>query len=171
MKKDELCESFVFLLKVIINNLIKVSNMNKFMIAENKGREKFREIVKQNPLILNLEFTDDAYNNVDAYFWFKGKKYAVEIKDRYTFYSSFNIEVLKYNSMESLMKSGEIDGYYFAVFYKDTCYLYDHNTIKKCYEDFGISEMRAKKTTMRDSEFTIKKVISLPTDRAKIKTI
>lgn len=142
--------------------------MNKFMIAENKGREKFKEVVKQNPLIYDLNFTDNAYDNVDAYFWFKGKKYAVEIKDRYSFYSSWNIEVLKYNSMESLMKSGKIDGYYFAVFYEDTCYLYDINTIEKCYNDFGISDMRARKTTMGNSEYTIKKVITLPIENAKI---
>ena len=144
---------------------------NNFIIAENKGRIKFENVCKKNSGIYNLEFTTNPYDNIDAYFWYNGKKYAVEIKDRYSFYNSWNIESLKFYSMESLMKFGEIDGYYFAVFYKDTCYLYDHNTIKKCYEDFGISEMRARKTTMRDSEFTIKKVISLPIDRAKIKTI
>lgn len=142
--------------------------MNKFMIAENKGREKFKEVVKQNPLIYDLNFTDNAYDNVDAYFCFKGKKYAVEIKDRYSYYSEFNVEVLKYDSMEFLMKSGKIDGYYFAVFYKDTCYLYDFNTIEKCYKEFGISDMRARKTTMGNSDYTIKKVITLPTKNAKI---
>lgn len=142
--------------------------INNFKIAENKGREKFKEVIKQNPLIYDLNFTEDAYNNIDAYFWYKEKKYAVEIKDRYSYYNEFNVEVLKYDSMESLMKSGEIDGYYFAIFYKDTCYLYDFNTIEECYKEFGIGTMWARKTTMGNSDYTIKKVITLPVEKAKI---
>lgn len=138
------------------------------MIAENKGREKFKEVVKQNPLIYDLSFTDDAYNNVDAYFWFKGKKYAVEIKDRYSYYSEWSIEFLKYEKLKELIEKGDIESGYFAIFYKDTCYLYDFNTIEECYKEFGISDMRARKTTMGNSDYVIKKVITLPVEKAKI---
>ena len=141
---------------------------NNFMIAENKGRVKFENVCKKNSGIYNLEFTTNPYDNIDAYFWYNGKKYAVEIKDRYSFYNSWNIEVLKYNSMRSQIESGSIGGGYFAVFYKNTCYLYDFGTIEKCYNDFGVSDMRARKTTMSESEYTIKKVITLPIDMAKI---
>lgn len=138
------------------------------MIAENKGRKKFIEVVKKNPLIYDLNFTNNAYDNVDAYFWFKGKKYAVEIKDRYSYYSEWSIEVLKYEKMKELIEKGYIQSGYFCIFYEDTCYLYDFNTIEECYKEFGISDMRARKTTMGNSDYTIKKVITLPTYKAKI---
>lgn len=142
--------------------------INNFIIAENKGREKFKEVVKQNPLIYDLNFTEDAYNNVDAYFWFKGKKYAVEIKDRYSYYSEWSIEILKYEKLKELIEKGDIKSGYFAIFYKDTCYLYDFNIIEECYKEFGIGTMYARKTTMGNSDYTIKKVITLPTSKAKI---
>lgn len=138
------------------------------MIAENKGREKFKEVVKQNPLIYDLNFTEDAYNNVDAYFWFKGNKYAVEIKDRYSYYSEWSIEFLKYEKLKELIEKGDIKSGYFSIFYKDTCYLYDFNTIEECYKEFGIGTMYARKTTMGNSDYTIKKVITLPVEKAKI---
>lgn len=138
------------------------------MIAENKGREKFKEVVKQNPLIYDLNFTEDAYNNVDAYFWYKGKKYGVEIKDRYSYYSEWSIEFLKYEKLKELIEKGDIESGYFAIFYKDTCYLYDFNTIEECYKEFSIGTMWARKTTMGNSEYTIKKVITLPVEKAKI---
>lgn len=145
--------------------------INDFEKAENKGRAKFEKLCEQNWDICNLQFTTNTYDNVDAYFYYKGKKFAVEIKNRESYYDSWNVEVLKYEKMKEALENGEIEGGYFAVFYKDKAYLYDFNTIEKCYTDFGVGNMWAKKTTMGNSDYTTKKVITLPVSRAKIYNI
>lgn len=145
--------------------------INDFIKAENKGRAKFEKLVEQNWDIYGLEFTTNTYDNIDAYFYYKGKKFAVEIKNRESYYDSWNVEVLKYEKMKEQIENGSIQGGYFSVFYKDKAYLYDFNTIEKCYADFGVGNMYARKTTMRDSSYTNKKVITLPVSRAKIYNI
>lgn len=145
--------------------------MNNFYKAENVGRTKFESLTKQNPRINGLEFTQDSFNNIDAYFNFNGKKYAVEIKNRNSFYNVWNIEVLKYSKMKEMIENKEVDGGYFVVFFENTCYLYDFNTIQGCYDKYGVSNMRARRTTVVESSYVNKRVISLPVEVAKIKKI
>ena len=145
--------------------------IDNFLQAENKGRYKFSLLIQQNPNITDLEFTNGRYDSLDCYFRFNGRLYGVEIKDRNSFYNVWNIEVLKYNNLKSLISSNIIQGGYFAVFYNSTCYLYDFNTIEYCYKKYGVSDMYAKKTTVINSTYTNKKIISLPIELAKIKEI
>lgn len=145
--------------------------INNFTIAENKGRAKFEKLVEQNWDIYDLQFTTNTYDNIDAYFYYKGKKFAVEIKNRESYYDSWNVEILKYQTMKEKIEKGEIQGGYFAVFYKDKAYLYDFNTIEECYNTFGIGNMWARKTTMGNSDYTTKKIITLPVSKAKIYNI
>lgn len=145
--------------------------MKEFFKAESIGRDKFKSLAKQNPRIEDLEFTEDAYNNVDAYFTFNGKKYAVEIKNRNSYYNIWNIEELKYIKMKELIENNTISGGYFVVFFENTAWIYDFNTIEYCYNKYGISSMMARRTTVVNSNYVEKKVISLPTEIAKIKMI
>lgn len=145
--------------------------INDFTKAENKGRAKFEKLVEQNWDIYDLQFTTNTYDNVDAYFYYKGKKFAVEIKNRDSYYDSWNVEILKYSIMKEKIENGEIQGGYFAVFYNDKAYLYDFNTIEECYKEYGVGNMWARKTTCGNSDYTTKKVITLPVSKAKIYNI
>ena len=145
--------------------------INDFLKAENKGRAKFSKLVEQNWDIYDLQFTTNTYDNIDAYFYYKGKKFAVEIKNRESYYDSWNVEILKYNIMKEKIEKGEINGGYFAVFYKDKAYLYDFNTIEKCLKEYGEGTIWAKKTTCGNSDYTQKRVITLPVSKAKIYNI
>lgn len=145
--------------------------IDNFLQAELEGRTKFNLITKQNPYITDLEFTNDRYDSLDCYFRYRGKLFGVEIKNRNSYYNVWNIEVWKFEAMNNLIKQNKIQGGYFAVFYKSDCYLYDFQTIKDCYEKFGVSDMWAKKQTVINSTYTNKKIISLPVELAKIKNI
>lgn len=127
---------------------------------ENLGRNKFQELC--NSYGFGIEFTRNRYDNLDGFFYYGSYRGAVEIKNRFSNYSSWKIDVHKYYAMEEELINGRSNSGCFAFFYNDELWLYDFIEVKKWKESNGTCTMRARGTTYGNSPYVEKEVLDLP---------
>lgn len=141
--------------------------MNKFQEAENKGREYFKEWLKQIG-VEEYTFAPNDYDVVDCDFEFKGKRLTTEIKVRdskYRNYPTHIMELSKYNNVMQYITDNKMDnGIYANFFGEDWLYIY---SIKKI-DTTEIEMMGAPRTTAGYQGWTSKEMINLPTNTAQI---
>lgn len=92
------------------------------------GRGSFASFLKQ----LNVDdcyFPQEIGCPFDCVFFFKGKKYLVEIKVREKLYNDFVLEKKKYEAVLNKEKEEQADGSFYAVFYGNKLFLYNLHKI------------------------------------------
>lgn len=141
--------------------------MNKFLEAENIGRNNFKSWLEAIG-VTDYEFSEDNYDPVDCNFTFKGYNIISEIKVRdikYKDYPTHLMELSKYKAMVKYMRNNNKDlGLYVNFFGDNWLYTYQLQRI----DVSNIANMNLVKTTVADNGYKNKDIIEIPVDIANI---
>lgn len=91
--------------------------IDNYELSENKGRAKLLNDFKSSPYIIEYNFTEDKYDNIDcyatAYTPIECSLYAIEIKNRDIDYEKYADEgfILEYTKYKALMDTYTNSGY------------------------------------------------------------
>lgn len=145
--------------------------MDKFDQAEQSGRELFKSILDQCQITDYKESTE-KYDTLDLYCSIKEKTAGIEIKKRdkqYENYSTYLMELYKYNALINRLNEGELNSIYYANFFgDDVVYIFSLRNIARAIKEdkVQITTTYANRTTSVFGGKVEKQILLLPKELA-----
>lgn len=118
-------------------------NLDKeYQKNEHNGRTKFKQLADNG--YNNIEFTNDKFNHIDAYFTSTTTNYiyGVEIKNRqkkYDCYSTLIVETIKYDAMREHQDKNDTNECLMVYFFDDIAYILKWTTISTLLDNNIVS--------------------------------
>lgn len=143
-------------------------NLNNYQQCEIKGRKKFADFLKKTNSNVELEFTKEETDKLDAVFTSSTLSvYGVEIKDRnekYENYETYLFEKTKFDEMCERQKKKETDECWYVCFFGKHLYIFKWSDINSLINENKVHIINRwlPKKTVEDNGMRKKPCYELP---------
>lgn len=136
--------------------------MDNFQKSEQIGRNMFQKWCNDNAI--NVVFTKEQFDRLDAYILYKGVKIGVEIKNRaskYKDYPTLMMEISKLYAMKQNIKQHNLKDCWYVNFIGNDIFIFRFSRIKKlCRQHLvELKYIHCNRTTAVESNKVDKKVL------------